>query len=103
MVLFRQGLKQGQGRAMLPLGIFGKRLHKVPVMTEIAPLCVLDMLWDGRGRSLTTPFFLPIFFLSVLLQSGQTLTSLSAQLDSRALSLFCASIANIHHLNTSPV
>lgn len=73
----------------------------MPVMTEIAPLCALDMLWDGWGRGLITPFFLPILFLSVFSWSCQILTACFAQLGSQILPLFCTFMTNAHYLNTS--
>lgn len=73
----------------------------MPVMTEIAPLCALDMLWDGWGRGPITPFFLPILFPSVFSWSCQTLTACFAQLGSQILLFFCAFMINIHYLNTS--
>lgn len=73
----------------------------MPVMTEIAPLCVLDMLWDGWGRGPITSFFLPVLFLSVFSWSCQILTACFAQLGSQILLLFCAFITNINYLNTS--
>lgn len=97
MVLFRKGLRAGAGQNHTSSGNIWKRLHKVLVLTEIASLCPLDIVWANGKR--VQVLLISVLFLAHSLSECVFLevTLLFANLGPQKLYFFYASMINIHH------
>lgn len=97
MVLFRKGLRAGAGQSHTSSENIWKRMHKVLVLTEIASLCLLDILGaNGEGVQVLP---ISVLFLAHSLSECvfSEMTLLFANLGPQKLAFFCDPMINIHH------